>query len=725
LNVQIIIPPEREGVSFREVGFTIANALKRIRPTLNVAVDPWTRVFVPNVKLTSPLEFNTWDLFIFPMTVAPNATTLFATYASPLYSKRAWYYGVIEGKALGLNDLMKEYLRNRVVTPSNFSRQMLEESGIEVKDVIPHGFMPEQYGFKGDLVRSIIERFKGKILLYYLSSGIRRKGITPLIEAMSIVVKKHPEALLYLDVLPQFMEEHWRTVQKFKLQQNVVVEGNFGSMSKDQVVAKYHACDLYIHGSFSEGFGIPICLPPGTNVITKDGIKPIEHIKVGDEVLTHRGKFRRVTDVKSRYVNDELIEIVAYSLNCPTQLTKEHLVLSFKRPPKGHSRRLWAMQVPSWIRAADLQKGDCIVFPVVGELYDKSFYDLKDFDDKVLHDEKHVWYKMGYSGKSGKLVKVKRCIPINEELAKLVGWYIAEGSVNRNQMTAIEFSLGNEPEAVMEIIKGMKSLFGVDATVVYRRGGISVIFSGSILAKFFSKLCGTGARNKRIPLEFLYGKLQNLRPLVESMVKGDGSRTEKYWSLSTSSRTLKTQFVIALIRLGFKPSVSYSKTRDEYNIFIWLANTANYVHSNKSWFLEKAPYIGFLVRSVRRVPYQGKVYNLCVEEDESYVTEELAVHNCEAMLCGKPSVCVDASPMNEHIDKNCGWLVPYHHVEWENYLGIVNIKEHIYKPEAFAEAIIDALDHPEEIKEKGVKAYEKAINKYNYLATYKRFLELE
>jgi glycosyltransferase involved in cell wall biosynthesis len=356
LNVQIIIPPEREGVSFREVGFTIAQALKRIRPTLNVAVDPWTRVFVPNVKLTSPLEFNTWDLFIFPMTVAPNATTLFATYANPLYSKRAWYYGVIEGKTLGLNDLMKAYLRRRVVTPSNFSKQMLEESGIEVKDVIPHGFIPEQYGFKGDLVRSIIERFKGKILLYYLSSGIRRKGITPLIEAMSIVAKKHPEALLYLDVLPQFMEEHWRTVQKFKLQQNVVVEGNFGSMSKDQVVAKYHACDLYVHGAFSEGFGIPLV---------------------------------------------------------------------------------------------------------------------------------------------------------------------------------------------------------------------------------------------------------------------------------------------------------------------------------------------------------------------------------EASLCGKPSVCVDASPMNEHIDKNCGWLVPYDHVEWENYLGIVDIKEHVFKPEAFAEAIIDALDHPEEIKEKGVKAYEKALHKYNYLATYKRFLELE
>ena len=355
MNVQIIIPPEREGISFREVGFTIAKALKLIRPSINVAVDPWTKTFVPNI-VANPLGFATWDLFIFPMTIAPNATTLFAYYSSPFMSKRAIYYGVVEGLAIGINDIQKAYLQNRVVTPSNFSREMLEQSGIKVKGVIPHGFIPEDYAFKGDLVRSIIERFKGKILLYYLSSGIRRKGITPLIEAMSTVVKKHPEALLYLDVLPQFVEQHWQTVQKFKLEKNVVIEGNFGNMPKELVVAKYYACDLYVHPAFSEGFGIPIV---------------------------------------------------------------------------------------------------------------------------------------------------------------------------------------------------------------------------------------------------------------------------------------------------------------------------------------------------------------------------------EGMLCGKSAVIVDAAPMNEHIDEKCGYLVPYDHVEWENYLGIVNIKEHVFKPEAMAEAIIYALDHPEETIEKGYKAYEKALSKYHYLKTYKKFLELE
>jgi glycosyltransferase involved in cell wall biosynthesis len=355
VNVQIIIPPEREGISFREVGFTIAKALKIIKSNIKVRVDPWTNMFFPNIKMNPALEFATWDLFIFPMTVAPNATTLFAYYASPFMTKRAIYYGVVEGPAIGINDIQKAYLQKRIVTPSNFAKEMLEETGIQVKDVIPHGFIPEDYAFRGDLVHAITERFKGKKLLYYLSSGIKRKGITPLIEAMSIVAKKHPDALLYLDVLPQFVEQHWQTVQKLNLEKNVVIEGNFGNMPKEIVVAKYHAADLIIHAAFSEGFGVPIC---------------------------------------------------------------------------------------------------------------------------------------------------------------------------------------------------------------------------------------------------------------------------------------------------------------------------------------------------------------------------------EAMLCQKAPIVVNAPPMNEHVDESCGWLVPFDHVEWENYLNIVNIKEHVFKPEAFAEAIIDALDHPEEIKEKGVKAYEKAVSKYHYTKTYKRFLEI-
>jgi hypothetical protein len=45
--------------------------------------------------------------------------------------------------------------------------------------------------------------------------------------------------------------------------------------------------------------GIP-CFAPGTMVLTSDGYRPIESVAVGDRVLTHLGRWRRVTSVMVR-----------------------------------------------------------------------------------------------------------------------------------------------------------------------------------------------------------------------------------------------------------------------------------------------------------------------------------------------------------------------------------------------------------------------------------------
>jgi hypothetical protein len=340
---------------------------------------------------------------------------------------------------------------------------------------------------------------------------------------------------------------------------------------------------------------------------------------------------------------------------------------------------------------------------------------------------------MGFSPKSGEQLKIRRFIPLDYRLARLLGLYIAEGSVNEKQMSCVEFSFGDEPLLVYETIKLMKELFGVNAGVIASEAACRVLFSGRILANFFSSLCGMGAQNKRIPLDFLYGRLDLLKELVDYYFKGDGCRIGNEVTASTASRQLAFDLRMALLRLGFKPRVQKIKRKEgqgwDYVISYSLTNVGTQ-HANKSWFVgvkrkDGLSHYAVIIKKVEREPYTGEVYNLQIEDDETYTTKWFAVHNCEAMLCQKAPIVVNAPPMNEHVDKSCGWLVDYTSVEWENYLGIVDIKEHVYKPEAFAEAIIDALDHPEEIKEKGVKAYEKAVHKYNYLATYKRFLELE
>src|SRR5438876_12437634 len=53
------------------------------------------------------------------------------------------------------------------------------------------------------------------------------------------------------------------------------------------------------------------CLSPETRVETRDGVKEIADIQVGDEVLTHKGRYRRVNACARRRYDDRicLIEV--------------------------------------------------------------------------------------------------------------------------------------------------------------------------------------------------------------------------------------------------------------------------------------------------------------------------------------------------------------------------------------------------------------------------------
>src|SRR5690242_5031788 len=59
--------------------------------------------------------------------------------------------------------------------------------------------------------------------------------------------------------------------------------------------------------AFLEGYYYqPRCLLPGQEIVTKQGMKLVEDIQVGDEVLTHRGRFRRVLQTMTREHEGEI-----------------------------------------------------------------------------------------------------------------------------------------------------------------------------------------------------------------------------------------------------------------------------------------------------------------------------------------------------------------------------------------------------------------------------------
>ena len=256
MHVKIIIPPD--AVSFREVAEKIASALKTIRPKINVEVGSIS-LMIPNIKFSSHMEFVTYDITIFPMTIAPYATTYFLHISQPIYTKKAWFYGVVEGKPV-ITETQKSYINGKIVVPSKFCKDMLEEMNIKVVDIIPHGIDPEEWKVNQKEIESWRSQFKDKTIIYYLANWTQRKGIPQLIQALKIVKDKlNQKWIAIIDTGPAGLTNQYKQIVKqLDLEKHVQINDVFGKMTRKEIAIKMTGCDIFTFASMAEGFGIPL-----------------------------------------------------------------------------------------------------------------------------------------------------------------------------------------------------------------------------------------------------------------------------------------------------------------------------------------------------------------------------------------------------------------------------------------------------------------------------------
>ena len=91
-----------------------------------------------------------------------------------------------------------------------------------------------------------------------------------------------------------------------------------------------------------EAYELTICCLPKQQIQTKYGTKNIEDIKVNDEVLTHKNRYRKVTKTFKRKINERIV-LIKTDTNKILQVTTEHLILTKNR---------------GWIKAKELTIGD-------------------------------------------------------------------------------------------------------------------------------------------------------------------------------------------------------------------------------------------------------------------------------------------------------------------------------------------------------------------------------
>jgi len=172
-------------------------------------------------------------------------------------SRRPVLYTVIEGIVPHIRRLVAMLSNKRIITPSHFSKRLVEEMGCRVVEVIPHQLtlpLPVDHHF-GRKWRAQFPR--NKKLFLYVGGSINRKALPKLRRAIDILWRRGRRDF---HVVVHMDDTDWDFCTKAREMEGVAtrVETEFGTMTLERVYAKIKYADFLVHPAVGEGFGLPV-----------------------------------------------------------------------------------------------------------------------------------------------------------------------------------------------------------------------------------------------------------------------------------------------------------------------------------------------------------------------------------------------------------------------------------------------------------------------------------
>ncbi|MBI2332260.1 MAG: Fe-S cluster assembly protein SufB [Chloroflexi bacterium] len=137
---------------------------------------------------------------------------------------------------------------------------------------------------------------------------------------------------------------------------------NVGQFERTLIIVDEGASVHYVEGCFLEG----------AQVRTRhNGEKSIENIEIGDEVMTHQGRWRRVYQTMQRPYHGNIYNIRFYGDSARTlRVTAEHPLLVAPRQKANERNKDFQ---PIWKVAENVQVGDYLVIPVPQPVAEPAF----------------------------------------------------------------------------------------------------------------------------------------------------------------------------------------------------------------------------------------------------------------------------------------------------------------------------------------------------------------
>ncbi|MGQ0797335.1 MAG: LAGLIDADG family homing endonuclease, partial [Methanobacteriota archaeon] len=372
-----------------------------------------------------------------------------------------------------------------------------------------------------------------------------------------------------------------------------------------------------------------ICLTAGTPVSTERGALPIEDVRIGDRVLTHMGRYRRVGELHRRPYAGPIYRIRVTGQADPLEVTEDHPVLAVIRTrTKGGRRLRKSTGTLKWSYPTELKVGDYLVKPRIRNLESPDSWDVP-IPMVVGGGRRPNWTEQLIS------------LPLTPDLGRLVGYFLAEGFADDRRATfSFHEREQNSRNDVRRIVHRIFGYRGYEETNTGR--GRSVRFDSAVLARVLGSL-GRGCDQKRIPSAFLGAHPAVRAELVRGLWRGDGCRDRKrgYFILSTTSPHLAYATQEILASLGIVAGMT-SRSRPGKRRYYHVTVTAEFVqpmarllgvthtearNRTASHFLMDDEYVYEPIRQIEIENVETTlVYNLDVDEDETYVAAGQVVH---------------------------------------------------------------------------------------------------
>ncbi len=406
---------------------------------------------------------------------------------------------------------------------------------------------------------------------------------------------------------------------------------NMGQFERTLIIAEEGADVHYIEG----------CHLGGSMVRVRDGEKPIEEIEPGDEVLTHRGRLRRVIEPMRRPRRGEIRHIRFQGEGYRSlAVTPGHpFLVAKRRNPRQHNETF----EPQWLTAQELEKGDYLALPA------------------TIDTEEHLlptWVEEVEVGRGRHPAVVEDVeVALNTQTCRLIGLYLAEGSVPESA-AYVNFDSAEHETEIREFIRGaMERAFGIEPwEYEYEdRAARSLRYSSVRAARFFSQAFGATTAELDLP-NWVFGLAESERAaLVRGLYDGEGSYDERLdlYRINQTNQHLAQRLRELLLSIGIRASLSRSD-RDFPRRPIWqlaickadhprfeelvLDTSPRPVRANHAHTVLRDGYLWMPISSIEPLDADCEVFNLRVEEDESYVCEGVVSHNCTAPVYSTDSL---------------------------------------------------------------------------------------